>query len=164
MGNEQQAQRNSAENVLKREDKQFIIVPIKQELSKVLPFDGLQSRNVHAMVLTYLGFKEDVFVVMQKTNHKSRAYIMNAEGLKGFLISGLKLILNTLINSQYTAEIDKVAKWQVCDLPVILGQLVEMPTIEERMEFLRKRYPCLYMYVLRKMGRHVDVRIFMQLC
>ena len=63
-----------------------IKVLIKEEFKKVLPLHDLQSRNVTGTVLSYVDYREEVVVILQNLNHKTRAYIINAAGLKGYLV------------------------------------------------------------------------------
>ena len=64
-------------------------IPIKQELIKLIPFGALKSRNVAAIVLSYAEDRERIYELMQTISHSTRAYITNAEGLKGFLVFGI---------------------------------------------------------------------------
>ena len=63
-----------------------IKVPIKEEFKKILPLHDLQSRNVTGTVLSYVDHREEVVVILQNLSHKTRAYIINAAGLKGYLV------------------------------------------------------------------------------
>ena len=55
---------------------------------KAIPFGKLQSRAPVAIMLSFFGFNYQVQDLMQKLSHKTRAYFVNAEGLKGFLLVG----------------------------------------------------------------------------
>ena len=61
-------------------------VEIKTEYLKKLPLEGLPSRLVTALVLAYVDVKEWVICLLLRLSHKTRAYIYNEKGLKGFLI------------------------------------------------------------------------------
>ena len=63
-----------------------VSVAIRNELRKSLPVGSLQSRNVMGIVLSYFCYSEGVISLLQKINHSTRAYIMNAKGLPGFLV------------------------------------------------------------------------------
>ena len=59
-----------------------------------MPFGALKSRLGIATVLSYFGGKDEVHGLMRVMSHKTRAYIKNAEGLKGFLVtSGITHLL-----------------------------------------------------------------------
>ena len=45
----------------------------------------LQSRHAMGVILGFIGFKEEVAVLMQVLSHSTRAYIKNANMLPGFL-------------------------------------------------------------------------------
>ena len=61
------------------------MVPFKDSLKKRLPFGNLKSRHSIAVVLSYLGTTLEVYPLLQKISHTTRAYIFNEKGLKGFL-------------------------------------------------------------------------------
>ena len=62
-----------------------VMVPFKDSLKKLLPFGNLKSRHAIAVVLSYLGTTLEVYPLLQKISHTTRAYIFNEKGLKGFL-------------------------------------------------------------------------------
>jgi len=43
---------------------------------------------VVAKIFSYFGDNDDVSIIMQNLSHKTRAYFVNADGLKGFLQDG----------------------------------------------------------------------------
>ena len=61
-----------------------VIIPIREELKKVLIF-GFKSRLVIAKLLSFIGWRQQVLPLMQTISHGTRAYIVNAEGLPGFV-------------------------------------------------------------------------------
>ena len=61
-------------------------VEIKKQYLKKLPFDKLPSRLGTALILAYLDCKEHVIYIMLSLNHRTRAYINNEGGLRGFLV------------------------------------------------------------------------------
>ena len=60
-------------------------VKIKNAHRSGLPF-SLKSRNGVAIVFSFYGDSEKVGIFMQKASHKTRAYYVNANGLKGFIV------------------------------------------------------------------------------
>ena len=60
-------------------------VEIKSDYRKVMPIGGVQSRHATAVILSFYGFDSEVCYLMQIMSHKTRAYIVNTDGLKGFL-------------------------------------------------------------------------------
>ena len=70
-------------------------VPIKDEYRKLLPFGSLQSRNAVAIIFSLYGDSDQVLEIMRRASHRTRAYIVNAKGLKGFVVKpDLMKILN----------------------------------------------------------------------
>ena len=66
-------------------DKFDIIVPIKEELKKRLVF-GIKARLAIGHILRFYDFIHKVNSIMQVLSHSTRAYIINADGLPGFLV------------------------------------------------------------------------------
>ena len=60
-------------------------VKIKQAFRSGLPF-SLKSRNGVAIVFSFYGDSEKVGTFMQRASQKTRAYYINANGLKGFIV------------------------------------------------------------------------------
>ena len=50
-----------------------------------MPISGVQSRHATAEILSFYGFDSEVCHLLQIMSHKTRAYIINTDGLKGFL-------------------------------------------------------------------------------
>ena len=74
-----------------------------------LPFGALKSRLAVATMLSYFGDKDEVHGLMRVMSHKTRAYIKNADGLKGFLItSSITQLLKQLVGSQ---ELEKLSEY-----------------------------------------------------
>ena len=61
-----------------------IRVTIKDELKKALIF-GLEARLPIGIILGFVGYRHQVLPLMQSLTHATRAYIVNAGGLQGFL-------------------------------------------------------------------------------
>ena len=60
-------------------------MPIKEELKKGLIF-GLEARPPIGIVLGFFGYQHQVMKLMQCLSHGTRAYIVNADGLPGFVL------------------------------------------------------------------------------
>ena len=58
---------------------------IKKAYRSGLPF-SLKTRNGVAIVFSFYGDSEKVGTFMQRASQKTRAYYVNANGLKGFLV------------------------------------------------------------------------------
>ena len=62
-----------------------IKVPIKDELKKNLIL-GLGARPPIGIVLGFAGYYHQVIPLLQKLSHGTRAYIVNSNGLPGFVL------------------------------------------------------------------------------
>ena len=60
--------------------------PIKDELKKNLIF-GLQARLPIGIILGFTGYSHQVIPLMQVLSHGTRAFIINANGLPGFVLT-----------------------------------------------------------------------------
>ena len=60
-------------------------VPIRDELKKDLIF-GIGARLPIGIVLGFCGYRHQVMKMMQGFSHGTRAYIINAGGLPGFVL------------------------------------------------------------------------------
>ena len=58
---------------------------INEKLKKGLIF-GFSARLPLGVMLSFLGYKHNVIPLLQKISHGTRAFIINAEGLKGFIV------------------------------------------------------------------------------
>ena len=61
-----------------------IKVDIKEDLEKGLIF-GLSARPPIAMILGFIDFQHEVLPILQTVSHETRAYTINADGLKSFI-------------------------------------------------------------------------------
>ena len=76
-----------------------------------MPFGNMKSRHAVALMLSFLGTNIKIYELMRTTSHRTRAYIHNASGLKGFLTVGtIKHILEDLIDNE--KELQKLAEYQ----------------------------------------------------
>ena len=82
-----------------------LLVPIKNEQMKLLPFKDIQSRNATAIILSYLDNRQTVLITMQKIAHITRAYIINNQGLPGFLIGKKEHLFKVLTKTYIEGEI-----------------------------------------------------------
>ena len=62
-----------------------IAVEIKEELKKGLIF-GLEARPAIGIILGFYGYQHQVMKLMQCLSHETRAYVINADGLPGFVL------------------------------------------------------------------------------
>ena len=62
-----------------------IKVPIRDDLKSNLIF-GLEARPPISIILGFVDYRHQVIPLMQGLSHGTRAYIVNADGLPGFVI------------------------------------------------------------------------------
>ena len=60
-------------------------VPIRENLRKSLIFD-LDARLPIGIILGFYGYHHEVMFLLKNMSHATRAYIVNANGLPGFVI------------------------------------------------------------------------------
>ena len=64
-------------------------IPIQDAYRKKIPFTGLESRACIATVFSYYGYSEEVSDFMKRASHQTRAYFVNADKLRGFLMRSI---------------------------------------------------------------------------
>ena len=100
-------------------------------------------------MLGYYGYSSDVAVFMQKASNKTRAYYINANGFKGFVVISIVTILR---RADTNSELAEVTKHQELDLQDLLGKLEGMQSNMERIDYLSQWCPSLCIFVLQKCG------------
>ena len=119
-------------------EKNTFDIPIWKEYLKCLPFGRLQSRHSVAVVLSYVGTNDIVYEMMRKTSHKTRAYITNADGLKGFLVNiSVTSAMRNLAQNR-NGELSKALRHHQVNIWQLINQLSLMKTQEQRVELLRE--------------------------
>ena len=114
------------------------MVPFKDSLKKRLPFGNLKSRHAIAVVLSYLGTTLEVYPLLQKISHTTRAYIFNEKGLKGFLEQASFTAWVMRLGNK--GKLDEAAG----NVRVEVQKLFKDRTIEQQLEHARKYIPGLY--------------------
>ena len=103
-------------------------IPIWKEYLKCLPFGHLKSRHVVAVMLSYLGTDEIVYDIMRKTSHKTRAYITNAGGLKGFIVNiSVTSAMRNLAKNR-NGELSKALQYHQVNILQLINQLDKIKT------------------------------------
>ena len=83
---------------------------------------------------------------MQVLSHSSRAFIWNADGLRGFLSRD---IINMLKHAEQTGQLEPARKLQEIDIQAVENDLAGARGLKEKMSRLGELYPSLYMLLLR---------------
>ena len=105
-------------------------------------------------MLSFLGDNE-VYGLMQTVNHRTRAFIVNASGLKVFL---QPCIINTLKRQIKAESRVEVQKYKFVKLDVFLNTLGEIRDQKEIMKYLKERYPNLAMFLLKRFGKKTELQ------
>ena len=74
-----------------------------------------------ALVLGYIGYREQIVNFMQILSHATRAYIWNANGLQGF--TDEFDIVKQLRTLQKRGKLEELTKWQVIDIDELEKEL-----------------------------------------
>ena len=99
---------------------------------------------------------------MQKISHKTRAYYINANGIKPFIVP--YSCIEDLRVAEDSGELENLTKYQYVDINEFTKLFESMPTNKERVHFLSRRYPCLYIFLLKKRGMTAALNEYMDLC
>ena len=101
-------------------------------------------------------------LTLLKLSHRSRAYIQNAEDLKGFLVDGnIKRILG---ETKQNGKLEKAFQWQNIELEKLSQQLSACASYEGKMAYLRKQYPMLFVYFMEFYGKEKKIQEFQMEC
>ena len=122
-----------------------IKVQIKEDLKKSLIF-GLQARLPIGVILGFVGYRHHVLPIMQTLSHSTRAYIVNSDGLQGFVIAFD--IINHLKKLDEAGRLEHARKWQVFDLWNVQSELETKRKNQQKMNHLQRQYPSLYVEIL----------------
>ena len=110
------------------------------------------------MILSYYGSNDEVYELMRRASHKTRAYITNAGGLKGFLVPfSVSSVLRTLAKN-VNGELTKLQKYHQFSISSLINQVEKMKTNDQRAELLKVEYPSLYIHYLKKIGTRSDAK------
>ena len=99
-----------------------ILVPIREELKKNLVF-GIEARPPIGIMLGFFGFSHQVMKLMKCLSHGTRAYIVNADGLPGFLLKFKLDIIPFLREADEAGQLEHARKYQVIDICIVESKL-----------------------------------------
>ena len=135
------------------ESKIDVKVPLVELYLSGMPF-ALKSRRGVAIVLSFFGDVDEVGELMQKSSHETRAYFVNANGLKGFIKSVIVTFLRKAEEKgelkgalQHKIEMGATEHHEV-KIKALFADLDDMPTDKERINYLESKYPYLFILVL----------------
>ena len=95
-------------------------VQIKEELKKGLIF-GFRARLPIGIILGFVAIRHQVIPLMQTLSHATRAYIVNADGLPGF-VNDFDII-KYLKEADEAGQLEHAKKWQVIDINLVDTEL-----------------------------------------
>ena len=136
------------------EDNRKFIVSIKNMYLTELPFQ-LETRRGLAVVFSFFGDKEEVSEFFQKASHKTRAYFINARGLRGFL--EVYSFIGDLLKSMVDEKLLKVIKYQNINMKDLVKVLKKKATLNEMIDYLGLMSPDLTRFVLKARGLETEL-------
>ena len=104
-------------------DKYDIKVAIRENLKKGLVF-GIQARPAIGHILSFYGYSHEANIIMQVLSHSTRAYIINADGLPGFLVKADLMYFLHVADKQ--GKLEQAKKWQVLDFDQINEEMGDL--------------------------------------
>ena len=136
-------------------------VPIREELKKCLIF-RLQARPPIGIILGFVGFRHEVLPITQILSHATRAYIVNADGLTAFI---LKFdIISVIKAANHKGQLDEQKKWQVIETWKLEAKFQGLNSSVDKMNYLSQFYPCLYIFLLRRLNQTDKIEQYMKQC
>lgn len=107
-------------------------------------------------MLSYVGYHHEILPLLQIISHRTRAYIINAEGLPGFLVQIDFMQILRQADARGCLEIAK--KWQELNLDKVSQELDVLESLFQKMTHLKENYPSLAKIVLlRQLGSSTKV-------
>ena len=73
------------------------------------------------MILGFLGYRHQVIPSLESLSHSTRAYIINAHGLPGFLIEFD--VMKYLDDADKAGQLEHIRRYQAIDLGKVHGEL-----------------------------------------
>ena len=137
---------------------QDVKVQIKEDLKKCLILN-LRSRLAIGVVLGFVGWRHEVIPILQTLSHSTRAYIINANGLTGFLLS--MNLIRFLQEADQDGKLESAKKYQVIDFQKIIEG---WDNDEQQKTYLSRNYPSLYRYVITELGTEQSLTRYETCC
>ena len=136
-------------------------MPIKEELKKSLVF-GFAARLPIGIILGFVDDRHEVMPLMQTISHGTRAYLVNANGLPGF-VSAYDIIRHLKV-ADMAGQLEHARKWQVIDISLVEKSLENLTSLEQKMDYLSEAYPSLYILILKHFKMPERIESFMAKC
>ena len=100
-----------------------IKVPIKEELKKNVIL-GIEAMLRIEIILGFYAYSPKVMQLLQTLSHSTRAYIVNENGLPGFVVN--IDIIKILKSADKQGKLKQARKWQIIDLERVEEELNEL--------------------------------------
>ena len=107
------------------------------------------------------GQDDEVGEIMQKGSHKTRAFFINANGLRGFLVYSIG---RKLEKAQERGELVKETEHIEVKIESLVEYLKQLDTNKEGLDYLARWYPNLYVFVMEKRGMKQQMKQYMEKC
>ena len=111
-----------------------------------MPFCSIVSRPALGIIWSYYGDSHDVSWLMQRGSHRTRAYFVNSDLLKGFLVRFCPVRVVERASEQ---DRDAMRKHLVIHFERVIQKLRELETIDAKIKYLQELYPSVAYYVMR---------------
>ena len=113
------------------------------------------------MILSFLGYRHEVMQLMQILSHGTRAFIVNANVLPGFLV--VRDLVEFLKDKDSKKLLQYTKIWQDFDL-IEVGEKLGGFSKEQKKITFRRLYPALYLYTLKYHNKEKEYKKFISQC
>ena len=136
------------------------VTRIKRTNQHTTPFHGsFRSFNIAAIVLSFFGNRREVCRMLQLLNHTGRAYIIQQNGLPGFLEP--EEIMYELRKLMSLGKLDDMLRpYSINDSEAFMRTMSGLDDRTAREAFLKQTYPILYIDLLKAQSRQEDLKEF----
>ena len=120
-------------------------LPIRDDLRRDLIF-GVEARLPIANILSYSGYQHQVMPLMQNISHTTRVYVINANGLPGFVQTFD--IAKHLKAADEAGQLKRARMYQLINMDTVKEKLDAIATRLLKMDLLSREYPSLFVFIL----------------
>ena len=125
-----------------------------------MPIRCLQSRYASATVFSFYGQKHEVCWLLQKLSHRTRAYIVNSNGLQGFVH---EFTLPSFLDSLQT-RLDSISCHQIIKVNSVKKELKRFSSSNEKECFLMEHYPAVFILSFVHLKRSQELLQYSEYC
>ena len=99
---------------------------------------------------------------MQTLSHGTRAYIVNADGLTGFVLP--YDIANHLKTADEAGQLEHARRYHEIDMSIVCQKLATRDSPQKKLDFLGEEYPSLHVFILEHFKLHGKIEQYMAKC